>query len=77
MAGGRNLVFRYNRKLTSTGVTQVIEHTANLSAAWTPAVQGQNGVTIATTPLDAATEQVTVTIPTTGSSRFVRLKASR
>ena len=77
VAGGRNLVFTYNRKLTATGVTQVVEHSADLSAIWTPAVQGQNGVTIITTPVDASTEQVTVTIPSTSTSRFVRLKATR
>jgi hypothetical protein len=40
-------------------------------------VHGAGGVTIVTAPVDAQTEQVTVTIPSTSTSRFVRLKASR
>ncbi|MEY4568901.1 MAG: hypothetical protein RLZZ398_340 [Verrucomicrobiota bacterium] len=75
--GSNNVVFTYKRKTAATGVTQVIEHSANLAPPWTPAVHGQDGVTIATTPVDAQTEQVTVTIPSTSTSRFVRLKASR
>ena len=38
----------YKRKLAATGVTQTLERSANLSSAWSPAVHGQNGVTIAT-----------------------------
>jgi hypothetical protein len=77
--GGNNLVFTYKRKIAATGVTQVIEHSANLAPPWPPAVHGQDGVTIATTPVpgDATAEQVTVTIPSTSTSRYVRLKASR
>ena len=75
--GSTNVVFTYKRKLAATGVTQVIEHATSLSPPWTPAVHGTGGVTIATTPVDAQTEQVTVTIPSTSASRFVRLKASR
>jgi hypothetical protein len=75
--GGHSMVFRYNRKLAATGVTQVVEHSANLSSIWAPAIHGQNGVTLTTSPLDATTEQVTVTIPSTTASRFVRLKATR
>ena len=74
---GQNLVFRYNRKLAAAGVTQTVEFTANLASPWTTAVPGQNGVTIATSPVDAATEQVIVTIPSTGRSGFVRLKVVR
>lgn len=75
--GSSNLVFTYKRKIAATGVTQVIEHATNLSSAWSPAAHGQNGVTIATSAVDATAEQVTVTIPSTSTSRFVRLKASR
>ena len=75
--GSSNVVFTYKRKLAAAGVSQVVEHSANLSSSWTPAVHGQSGVTIATSPVDAATEQVTVTIPSTTASRFVRLKATR
>lgn len=77
--GSNNLVFTYKRKIAATGVTQVIEHATNLSPPWTPAVHGAGGVTIITAPVpgDATKEQVTVTIPSTSPSRFVRLKASR
>ena len=77
--GSNNVVFTYKRKIAATGVTQVIEHATSLSPPWTPAVHGAGGVTITTTPVpgDATAEQVTVTIPSTSTSRFVRLKASR
>jgi hypothetical protein len=75
--GSSNLVFTYKRKLAAAGVIQVVEHSTNLSSTWTAAVHGQSGVTIATSLLDATTEQVTVTLPSTSPSRFVRLKASR
>jgi hypothetical protein len=75
--GSNNLVFTYKRKIAATGVTQVIEHSTSVSPPWTPAVHGQNGVTIITSPLDAETEQVTTSIPSTSPSRFVRLKVLR
>jgi hypothetical protein len=75
--GSSNVVFTYKRGIAATGVTQVIEHSPNLAPPWTPAVHGTGGVTIVTAPVDAQTEQVTVTIPSTSASRFVRLKASR
>ena len=77
VSGGQTLVFHYNRKLAAAGVTQVVEHTADLISPWTPAVDGQSGVAIATGPLDVTTEQVTVTIPVTGGKHFVRLKTTR
>lgn len=77
--GSTNHVFTYKRKIAVTGVTQVIEHATSLSPPWTHAVHGAGGVTIITTavPGDATAEQVTVTIPSTSPSRFVRLKANR
>jgi Immunoglobulin domain len=77
--GSNTLVFTYKRKIAATGVTQVIEHATSLSPPWTPAVHGAGGVTIITAavPGDATAEQVTVTIPSTSSSRFVRLNARR
>ena len=77
VTGGQTLVYRYKRKLAPSGFVDVVEHAGNLSATWTTAVHGQNGVTITTTPVDAATEQVTVTIPSAGTSRFVRLGVTR
>ena len=77
--GSSNVVFTYKRKIAAEGLTQVIEHATSLSSTWTPAEDGENGVTIVTAPVpgDATAEQVTVTIPSTSTSRFVRLKASR
>lgn len=75
--GSSNVVFTYQRKLAATGVTQVVEHATSLSSTWTVASSGQGGVVVSTNPVDTATEQVTVTIPSTTASRFVRLKATR
>ena len=75
--GSSDLVFTYKRKIAASGVIQVIEHTVDFSSPWTTAVHAQNGVTITTSPVDASTEQVNVTIPSTSPSRFVRLKAIR
>ena len=77
--GSTNVVFTYKRKIAATGVTQVIEHSTSLSPPWTAAVHGQNGITIVTSPVlgDATSEQVTTTIPSISTSRFVRLKAGR
>jgi hypothetical protein len=75
--GSSHLTFTYQRKLAAAGVTQVVEHSTNLSSTWAPAIHGQNGVTLTTSPVDAATEQVSVTIPSTTASRFVRLRATR
>ena len=78
ISGGRNLIFSYKRKLAATGVTQVIQSSSSLSSIWTPAVHGQNGVTIVTAlvPGDSSTEQVTATIPMAGGKGFVRLRAN-
>ena len=77
--GSNNLVFTYKRKIAATGVTQVIEHATSLSPPWTAAIHGVSGVTIIAAPVpgDATVEQVTVTIPSTSTSRIVRLKATR
>ena len=77
ITGGRNLVFHYHRRLAAAGITQGVEYATSLAATWTPAVHGQNGVTIVTSPVDAATEQVIVTIPVSGGRAFARLKAVR
>ena len=77
--GSNNIAFTYRRKIAATGVIQVIEHAENFISSWAPAVHGAGGVTIVTTPVpgDVTSEQVTVTIPSTSTSRFVRLKAGR
>ncbi|MEO5716898.1 MAG: hypothetical protein ABIT37_25685 [Luteolibacter sp.] len=77
VSGGRNLIVSYKRKLAATGVTYLIESNSALSSTWIPAIHGQNGVTIITTPVDAQTEQITATIPTAGAMGFARLRATR
>ncbi len=73
--GGQNLVFRYQRNTAaSTAVTQVVEHTANLSLPWTAAIPGQAGVSLTVSDVDATSEEVTVTIPVAEGQRFVRLR---
>ncbi len=76
-SSGRNLVFSYDRKTVANGISQVIETSSTLEGTWTPAVHGVNGVVITTATLDATTQRVTATIPSTQSMRFVRLKATR
>jgi len=77
--GTSNVVLTYKRKVAAAGVTQVVEHSTSLSPPWSPAVHGESGVTIISTPVpgDATSEQVTVTIPSAGTQRFVRVSATR
>jgi hypothetical protein len=77
VGGGQSMVFRYKRRLTAAGVTQIVEHSATMVPPWTTAVHGENGVTIIPSPVNSTTEQVTVTIPSTDGKRFVRLKVVR
>jgi hypothetical protein len=76
-ATGSNLVFSYDRKMAANGISQVIETSSTLTGTWTPAVHGVNGVVITTVDLDATTQRVTATIPSTETKLFVRLKATR
>lgn len=73
IASGRKLVFSYRRKLAAAGITQVIESTSDFASPWTVVAYGEESVAL----VDAETEQVTVTIPTSGAKAFVRLRASR
>lgn len=75
--GGRNLIFFYDRKTVANGISQVIETSPTLTGIWTPAVHGVAGVVISTSTLDAQTERVTATIPSTETKLFVRMKAMR
>ena len=76
-AGGRNLVFSYDRKTVANGISQVIETSSTLTGTWTPAVHGVNGVVITTATLDANTQRVIATIPSTKTMLFVRINATR
>lgn len=75
---GRNLVFFYDRKTSASGISVVIETSPSLTnGTWTPAVHGVNNVSVVTTTLDANTERVTATVPSTETKLFVRLRANR
>lgn len=74
---GRNLVFFYDRKSAASSINVVIETSPSLTGTWTAAVHGVNGVVIASSALDANTQRVTATIPSTETRLFVRLKATR
>lgn len=67
----------YRRKISAAGISQVIEHSTTLLQSWTPAIHGQGGVSISVAPVDASTEEVTVTLPPAGARYFVRLKATK
>ena len=71
-----HLVFVYPRKKAAVdgGFLDVVEFTDDLAdTEWTPAVHAQGGVTIGVTDLDAETEEVTVSIPSSGPRMFARL----
>jgi len=74
---GRNLVFRYERSMAAaTEVIQQVEYSRGPSTEWIPAVDGVGGVSIANVPEHDSTEVVTVTIPASSGSCYVRLKAT-
>ena len=58
----------------STATAFVVEYTSDLTGSWTTAVNGQNGITIVTSSVDANTEHITVTIPYSGAKLFARLR---
>ena len=68
------LVFRFNVAKAAAGVAWSVETSSTLGGTWATAVQGVDQVTISQAPLDATRDQVTVTIPTTESKIFGRLR---
>jgi hypothetical protein len=76
-ANGITFVYRRESAALDQGFVDAVEYSNLLSeGSWSTAVQGVNGVTISSVDLDADTEEVTVTIPTTGSRTFARLKVT-
>jgi hypothetical protein len=71
--GSTVLVFEFNRRKAAAGIPFTVEYSTNLSN-WTTAVNGQNNVTIVTTPLDANTDHITVTVPSSSVRAFLRLR---
>lgn len=73
---GLVLVYQYDVQIAaSAAVSSWVEYSGDL-ATWIPAVDGQNGVTISITSLNAETERITVVIPVSHPPLFARLKAS-
>jgi len=73
VGGHPALVFDYTVDTTATAVVAVtVEYSTDL-ANWTTAVDGQDGVVIATTALGGTAQHVTVTLPTSGTKLFARL----
>jgi hypothetical protein len=73
---GNDLVFVYQRKTAATaaGFVDSVEFTDDTAdIEWTTAVNGNGGVTISISPVDAETEEVTVSIPSPGTRMFARL----
>ena len=76
-AGTLTFVYKRNTAATEEGLTDGVEYSELLSTgSWTTAVNNFAGVTISRVALDAGTEEVTVTIPATGSAMFARLKVT-
>lgn len=73
VAGQPALVYSYNLKTAASSVVTVTVESSTDLATWTPVVDGQNGATIVTTSVDANTNHVTVTIPTSGTRLFAHL----
>lgn len=72
--GSQALVFEFNRNKVAAATAFTVEYTTDLTGTWTTAVDGQNGITIATTVLDANTDHITLTIPYSGAKLFAKLR---
>lgn len=72
--GPAALVYEFKRAKAATDVAWSVEFTHDLTGSWTTAVHGLNGVTIATSSLDADFDRITVTIPTSETRIFARTR---
>ena len=73
-SGPAALVFRFNVAKAAADVAWSVETSSSLAGTWTTAVHGVGQVTITQTALDAARDQITVTVPTTEPKIFGRLR---
>jgi pectin methylesterase-like acyl-CoA thioesterase len=73
-SGPTSLVFEFKRSKSAADLPWTVEYATQLDGAWTTAVQGSNGVTISTTPVDASFDRIAVTIPTSEARLFARLR---
>ena len=70
---GSNLTFTYDVEIAATSQFTVAAETSTDLAVWNTAVHGVAGVTITTTPVDANTDHVVVSVPMSGTRLFARL----
>jgi pectin methylesterase-like acyl-CoA thioesterase len=75
-SGPSAMIFRFNIAKAAANVAWSVETNSTLGGTWATAVHGVNQVTIVQAPLDANRDQVTVTIPTTESALFGRLRVA-
>ena len=74
-SGPAGFVYEFNRLKSASSMSYTVEYKYSLDlASWTPAVDGDGGVTIVTTSHDTNSDHVTVTIPTSQQKVFVRLR---
>lgn len=69
------LTWEFDRRTDFAAAGIVIEFSDSTLASWQTAVSGQNGITITTTPVNAALDRVTVSFPATQGRRFLRVAA--
>lgn len=72
-SGGPALVFEFDRNTAAAGVSYTVEYSSDLTS-WTTAVHGVDGITLVIVPVDANTDHITATIPSTGAKLFARLR---
>jgi polygalacturonase len=76
VAGSPVLVYQFNlNRAAAASVAVTVEYSTDL-VNWTTAVDGQDGVSIGMTPVDSATEHITVTIPGGSPRLFARLRVT-
>lgn len=73
-ASGGTLTFTYDVKVAATAQYNVFAQSSTDLSTWNTVVDGVGGATIATSTLDATTDHVIVTLPTSGARVFVRLR---
>jgi pectate lyase len=71
-AAGDALVFEFTRARRAVFLDVDVEISADLQQ-WTRVADGQNGVSVSTTPLDAVHDRIAVTVPMSGPKLFARI----
>ncbi len=71
---GNSYTFTYDVKTDALGEFQIAAQSSTDLATWTTIVHGVGGASIATSPVDAATERVVVTLPAGPARLFARVR---